>query len=48
MKIEVEKKLTELQADTLVVGVWCGGEEGEPELTASAPAVANLGGLLSA
>ena len=26
MQIEVENKLTELQADTLVVGVWCGGE----------------------
>ena len=48
MQIEVEKKLTELQADTLVVGVWCGGEEGKPELTASAQAVDNLGGLLSA
>lgn len=48
MQIEVEKKLTELQADTLVVGVWCGGEEGKPELTASAQAVGNLGGLLSA
>ena len=48
MQIEVEKKITELQADTLVVGVWCGGEEGKPELTASAQAVDNLGGLLSA
>ena len=33
MQIEVENKLTELQADTLVVGVWCGGENGKPELT---------------
>ena len=32
MQIEVENKLTELQADTLVVGVWCGGENGKPEL----------------
>ena len=43
MQIEVENKLTELQVDTLVVGVWCGGEEGKPELTASAQAVDNLG-----
>ena len=48
MQIEVENKLTELQADTLVVGVWCGGENGKPELTPSAVAVDKAGGLISA
>lgn len=48
MQIDVVKSALNLKVDTLVVGVWCGGEAGKPALTEAAAAVDKACGQISA
>lgn len=48
MQIEVAKTMKDLQADTLVVGVWGAEENEKPELTVAAADIDAAGGLISA